>query len=325
MKIDLAYCVELGRVVDMQEACLEFAVQDKYSKYNFLCSDATCRHSLPKGVRITGVNHYKLPTEGTSKMSPHYRVLDPHLPNCVWIELEAAEKEEIQNEDVEVKDGNPRKKGRKLTHLVTRFVVPSADDQGAAQNEAQRQLDAIRLIPSPAARRKAILQYARGAGATATSLEALVSCYEELKEVRELDREFSTPGKGRTSFYEAFRHVGEGMVNSDFVVRFGGVRSVKDYGEGFSLTFMDRIHEVVDGVEVETPVTIYVSAENLRGYRPGGRFKKLIAEMRSDDIRRPYLRVYWIGSMNKREKGGYSASFSSLAHVVIRLVYPQPT
>jgi hypothetical protein len=325
MKIDLAYCVELGRVVDMQEACLEFAVQDKYSKYNFLCSDATCRHSRPKGVRVTGVNHYKLPTEGESHMSPHYRVLDPHQPNCVWMELEAAEKEEIENEDGDVKDGNFRKKRRKLTHLVTRFVVPSADDQGVAQNEAERQLDEIRLMPSSTARRKAILQYARGAGATATSLEALVSCYEELKEVKELDREFSIPGKSRTSFYEAFRHVSEGIVNSDFVVRFGGARFVKDYGEGFSLTFMDKINEVVDGVVVKTPVSIYVSAENLRGYRPGRRFKKLIAEMRSDEILHPYLRVYWIGSMNKREKGGYGASFSSLAHVVIRLVYPQPT
>ena len=56
MRIDVAYCVELNRVVDIQEACQEFAAQEEIPEFHFLCSDTTCRNSKKSGVRVTGVN-----------------------------------------------------------------------------------------------------------------------------------------------------------------------------------------------------------------------------------------------------------------------------
>lgn len=35
LRIDLAYCVELGRVVDIQEACIEFFSNLRRGNFNF--------------------------------------------------------------------------------------------------------------------------------------------------------------------------------------------------------------------------------------------------------------------------------------------------
>lgn len=45
MRIDVAYCSELDRIVDIDEACLEFIAQDSANAkpFTFLCSDPICR------------------------------------------------------------------------------------------------------------------------------------------------------------------------------------------------------------------------------------------------------------------------------------------
>lgn len=124
LRIDVAYCVELKRVVDIHDACAAFFGQHEHERFHFLCSDENCRDSRPGGVRVTAVNHYRIPTE--RERSAHYRELDPHSDNCYWKELELAlqEEEEAPAPADEIEKAR-RRVARKVTRLVTNSLFRS--------------------------------------------------------------------------------------------------------------------------------------------------------------------------------------------------------
>ena len=220
MRIDLAFCVELGQVVDIHLACQKFADQDQLSKFNFLCSDPICRESKNGGVRIVGVNHNKSPEEQAISNSPHFRVLDKHDPNCNWVELEAALFEDEQLTELQEPSKN-RKKHPLVKRIITRFIIPDfSNDEN--QDSVANELALIRSDTNSVSRREKLLAYARGAGATATSLEALVSCYEELKAENALNEKFTVPNHGSTSFRSAFRQLTLGTTTEDCFAVFHG-------------------------------------------------------------------------------------------------------
>lgn len=314
LRIDVAYCVELNRVVDIQEACAEFFNQSKYEKFHFLCSDEDCRHSQHGGVRVTAVNHYRLPTE--QQMSPHYREHDPHAENCYWKELERA----LDEEDELLAPADETEKARrrvacKVKRLVTKFIVPADENGEIDGSQIISEIDRIRKDPDPRSRRKSLRRYAREFGATATSLESLVSCFEELKELDELEQTLMVEGVGRLTFRQAFRHVKRGPT-SHFAIYCGGARlKEKRYGGvGFVLKFIDPIEQKL--------LTMYVSPEAIRRYRPSARMVKMMDELTKHPEPKPYVRVYWIGELEKGDKG-WSATFKTLAHVVLRVVQPK--
>jgi len=320
MRIDVAYCIELGREVDIQEACQEFAAQDHFTEFHFLCSDPTCRSSdKDHGVRVTAVNHHRLPEEGKVFKSPHFRKWDDHIATCEWMELDAALRDGKLLEEVKESEKH-RKIRNKVTKLITRFILPSNEPKEGTGSRAGSELERIRGIADRQAKQRGMLGYLRGAGSTATSLEALVTCYEELKSLDALDEEFEVDKYGSTTFRNAFRQLvlGEGM---GFFVLYGGARLYKRYGTGFALDFMDKIHEKSADKVHEVPVTLYISSDDLKTYRPSARLRRMVDEVEKNKKRRPYLRVYWIGKLERTDKG-YKAAFTSLAHVVMRLVYP---
>ena len=310
MRIDVAYCIELEKVVDIHLACQEFAAQNKTKKFHFLCSDPICRKSKEDGVRVIGVNHNKSPEEKKIFNSPHYREWDDHIADCDWMELDAALSDTELSIDTQESTGKRRKLLRKIKRLITRFVIPEEVENGT-QDEIINELDHIRNDKNRSSRRKKLLAYARGTGSTATSLEALVSCYEELKYVDALDEGFTIKG-GTTTFRKAFRQITHG-AKKDFVVYYGGARLSNRYGEGFALNFMDKFQN--------QPISFYVPPDHLKNYRPSVRLKRIVDELEKNKDRKPYLKVYWIGGFEKTEKG-YSATITTLAHVVMRLVYP---
>lgn len=313
LRIDVAFCVELNRVVDIHEACAEFFNQNEHQRFQFLCSDEQCRKSRPGGVRVTAVNHYRIPKE--RERSAHYRELDSHADNCYWKELELAlqEEEEAPAPADEIEKAH-RRIARKVTRLVTKFTIPLDEAEEAKGSQFTSEIDRIRKDPDPHQRRRALRQYVRGLGASATSLEALVSCFEELKDLDELEQAFKVEGHGKFKFRQAFRQVKLGPT-SRFAVYYGGARlQAKRYGKGFVLKFIDQLQEKA--------VTLYVSPDNIRGYRPGARMVKMIDEIEALPEPKPYVRVYWIGGLENGDKG-WNAAFKTLAHVVLRVVPPK--
>lgn len=322
LRIDVAYCVELNRVVDIQEACNEFFVQQehakfKHEKFNFLCSDEACRYTRTDGVRVTAVNHYRVPAE--QQMSPHYRELDPHAENCYWKELDRALEEDGDPPDVppDEREKTRRRVARKVKRLITKFVIPVGDDQKPDAPNIAIEIGRIKKDIDPLRRRRALRQYVRGLGATATNLEALVTCFEELKELGELDQEFEIDGVGKLTFRQAFRQVSLGPT-ARFAVYYGGARlNAKRYGgAGFALTFMDPVQQ--------QPVSMYVSPDAIRHYAPSARMVRMMDDVGKHPQPKPYVRVYWIGTLeHKEDKGRWSAAFGTLAHVVFRVIQPK--
>lgn len=313
LRIDVAYCIELGRVVDIQEACAEFFNQSKYTKFHFLCSDEKCRDSRKNGVRVTAVNHNRLPTE--RKQSPHYRVWDSHTENCYWQEMERA----LQEEDEPSPESNDaerarRRVARKVTRLVTKFIIPTEESEEGNGPRVASEIDLISKIFDARQRRQALRQYVRGLGSTATSLEDLVTCFEELKSLDELGQDFIVDGHGRFTFRQAFRQV-KRASQPGFSVHYGGARfQIPRYGRGFVLRFIDPLEQ--------KPITIYVSPDHIKSYRPSARMVRMIDQIESLPDPKPYLKVYWIGGLEKSTRG-WSATFKTLAHVVLRLTPPK--
>jgi hypothetical protein len=302
----------LDRIVDIHEACTEFFNQHEHKEFHFLCSDENCRHTRKGGVRVTAVNYYRLPTEQI--VSPHYRKLklDQHSKDCYWEQLERALQEEDDAISIPTETEKARRRlARKVKLLVTKFTIPTEEITESTGSKITSEFERIRKISDPVQRNQALRQYARGQGASASSLEDLVSCYEELKELDELKHAFTVEGHGKFTFHQAFRHAKWGST-SRFAIFHGGARPLtKRYGKGFVLKFIDTIND--------KPISIYVSPNDIRGYRPSARMVKMIDDIETLPNPKPYVRVYWIGSLEDGEKG-WNATFKSLAHVVLRVV-----
>jgi hypothetical protein len=314
LRIDLAYCVELSRVVDIQEACIEFFSQSTRKKFNFLCSDPVCRKL---DVRVTAVNHYRIPEEDdTVFMSPHYRLLDDHHVTCEWMQLDAAlHQDEAQQalRDESEQESARRKLCRKITRLITKFVIPETDG-GADSEGIATEFERIRTIQNPYSKRKALKEYVHGVGSTATSLEALVTCFEELRTLKEQDQILQIAGVGKMSFRETFRQVALGPT-TNFAVFHGGARLTKRYGYGATLTFIDKLNK--------RPISIYVPSATIKSRRHGSRMARLFDELERSKDKRPYIRIYWIGNLVLDEEHGWNATVNSLAHIVLRIAFPR--
>lgn len=93
-----AYCVELGKVIDIEEAQDAFFEQSMPRKrFTFLCSDEACR-SLPVKPEIVGVNYDK----DTCKIAPHFRRHKKHIhaPSCQWGQYNTTLEELLSNKKV---------------------------------------------------------------------------------------------------------------------------------------------------------------------------------------------------------------------------------
>ena len=323
MRIDVAYCVELDKVIDIYEACYQYSVRLEQAKaagkrvpprFNFLCSDPRCRVSTDSGVRITGVNHHKSPEDQKLTKSAHYRVWDTHINDCEWVELNAVLMANQPGGDNK-ESAQPRQITQKVTRLITQFDPVDPDEIDIpANNPLVDELERIRRETDPVIRRQKRAQYASGAGSKTSSLEAFVSCYEELKDGAALHEQVRLPGNVTSSYHEVFRHFSRPQL-STLAVWYGGARLYKRYGDGFSLTFLDRYNGL--------PVSLYVSPDSLKKYRPGAGLKRMVDELEHDAEKRPYLKVYWVGGVQLKDQNFYSVDYASLAHIVFRMVFPQ--
>jgi hypothetical protein len=90
MHILRAYCVEVGRIVDIYQARALFFGQEKpRRRLQFRCSDDACRTAA--ATKVTAVNYDKLVVEGDQiALKPHFR-MNPqslHIEACEWVARE---------------------------------------------------------------------------------------------------------------------------------------------------------------------------------------------------------------------------------------------
>ncbi len=318
MRIDLAYCIELKKTVDIYQACLEFSKQVEHEKFHFLCSDPECRTSKKDGVRVSAINHQYLPEDDDISKSPHYRKWDEHIADCEWSIIEAILTEPVSADQEKTTHYKLSKKG---SRLISRFIIP---DNNTHADEQEEELTAIRGEKNPEEKKKRLRQYIKEAGSTATSMEALVSCYEELKTLDAINEPLTIVGYGTTTFREFFKQLKFASENK-FLLLFGGARP-KPYGIGFSLNFIDSYNG--------NPVSLYISSNEIKNSASGRKLKRIVDELEAQKQRNPYLKVYWLGGLLEKEiikesgteiekKKVYAVNLVSLNHIVLRIAYPK--
>ena len=131
MKIGKAFCRQLGRSIDIEEAGIQyFAQTPPRNKYSFYCSSPEC-DLRPTKVEILGVNYYRVPIdleghdapeladEGSEDDNPihdpHYRTKKDHehSDECQWMIDKEAEQEYIK--DGETTEDRNRRRHRVAT------------------------------------------------------------------------------------------------------------------------------------------------------------------------------------------------------------------
>ena len=123
MHIEKAFCNELGVIVNIYDAKMEYFKQvEPRIRFSFFCSDEECRKK--NNTRVTGVNYDKHPNENTVKI-PHFRKLDNHIDTCEWVEVSEAI-EELDNQILSKNLNDPQKLREiklKTSDLIEEFEI----------------------------------------------------------------------------------------------------------------------------------------------------------------------------------------------------------
>lgn len=292
MRIEKAYCVELDRVVDIEQAREAFFSKEWPSRFTFLCSDDSCRYSNAIGVHVSGINYDKDPEIDVFFKTPHFRQKDQHIPNCCWVEIEEAESQDKSSAQQVERIHHLRKKD---VTVITRFSIPLADNVGQRRAQEDDDIEKIRRIQSKPERISAYRKIFSGGGSSSRSLETLVSCFEELKNEKALDITIHVDGHGDYKFDELFQHIKKINHDDRFHIYYGGARLAKRYRDGFKLIFFDKIKaEEQEGQSV----SLYIPPETSQKTR-----HLLDVINTAEKSNGAYLTIYWIGGVVQNEHG----------------------
>lgn len=261
-RITHAYCVELGRIVSIDEARIEYLSNEppRPPKYTYYCAHETC---WQKGVRVSAINDHVPLKEGKKFRSPHFsRILPahPHASGCPW---ETPEEPIVRKPDESSDEFRTRQARAKLHEIVEVFTPPghkstnisSSEDSTASHSSGQ---DQRRDTGSPSV--------SSTPGKQSTSLlETLVRSYQEVKKLDWEDRRrimLNVRGVGSISFVDYFVPLIKSTIHTRDRVIFGRAFLNKSYGEGGEFHFYARPR--LPGGKKEEPkllVRLYVSKE----------------------------------------------------------------
>lgn len=303
MQITRAYCVELGKVISIDDARREFVAGNTgVAQFTFLCSYEPCR---AQGTRVTGVNYRKPAQEAVKYRAAHYRGLDEHIDVCEWFEPGAVDR---PSTDSHLPDATPRHARRKLDDMVNVFDPRGTNERrgNSSENAATDAGEAFGEVRSTQGS-----STSGSSGETRTSsLERLVDLYLEAKSTMTweefLDREIQVVGVGTFRLVKYFQRLGQ----SDGANRvlYGGARLLKRYGLGFKFRFYDKI----DGRDVH----LYISNEEMREYRHWRYLDSLLKH--ADTVR--YFTLYAIGEIHPAPLGeSMELIIGGLHHLVVIL------
>jgi hypothetical protein len=288
-RIERAFCVELGRIVTIDEARLAFVEGSDLAAFHFECSEAPC---AGLGVRIAGVN-YQFDAERHPKLvANHFRRLDDHARDCIYFTPGP-------NETLSRSGGS--KKARALrTDLVEAFLPPRLTPTPPATS----------VIPDGGNNEKGRPRRATRSRQRATdSLARLVESYRQLvrSSVPNILRShlLRVRGHGVLSIGEYITPVYRATQRSFEHVIYGGARWAKSYGTGFKLRFIDRLFG--------EPVYVYVAPAVL-GNR--ARWIDELAHLREGG----YCTVHVLGCLQYvPDRHAFSIDVASPEHMVISM------
>lgn len=293
MDIKEAYCVELGRVVNIYEAKNAFHRLGGRDRFTFYCSTSACRENE---VVVTGVNYAKQASEEEFYRAPHFRGVHPerHDPSCQWAEqaeakaeVEAELQEEAEHSAADT--GTGRHQTPKQSDVVDVFFPKGGVHQ---DDEA-----AFREVAALSTRGQRIATYKRLYRENlngSSYLQEVVTCYRDLPyaERQELSLRI---GRQRASYEQTFCTIKRYGSNDLVHIYHGGAYLEKGYGKGGALyRFMDQIHH---GGKPRS-VYLYISPEQIAAYPHADTLKATLEALKNGAS--DYVRAYFFGPLVPR-------------------------
>ncbi|WP_157958993.1 hypothetical protein [Salinicola endophyticus] len=294
-----AFCLELDRIVTVDEARFEFLSLSaaKRNRFNYLCTNLDCRQA---GVRVFGVNDHR-PLEDTEVYKdPHFRKSrDTHAPGCPW-ETEAITP--IQGDDEPEEEFLQRAAKAKISDFIERFTPPSAKGaKDQAGNGDGKDVSSVTSQP-PNSRNPGERHNEPGMRST-TVLDRLVTSYRQAlkrlssEELRSL--QLQVVGVGRMRLVDYFKAIRYCSLETDQRVIFGGARFIHRFGKGVKFEFYDKLKHYKEGVEIgRYPVTLYISPRLVEAARHRNYFEEILKEPE----KRRYFTIYALGHLTFSDK-----------------------
>lgn len=247
VKVIVAYCVELGKIISIGEAQMYFAAQEGIKKrFNFICSDPSCR------VSITGVNYDKTTQDGIKFKAAHFRSHERHTPNCEWViystELYLPKK---QNETED--EYKERKAQCALYDRIDHFIPHK---YSSFDIKIKKQITTSLIKPEQEFTHESETIISKNKRYISTSLlkrltDYWLDCKKKLSPTMIKKLKITVDGLGRMKLHRYIKHITKLDSNNADGVFYGGTRNnIKRYGAGFSMTFMDKLNNL--------PTTLYI-------------------------------------------------------------------
>ncbi|WP_241024555.1 hypothetical protein [Paraburkholderia sp. Ac-20340] len=322
MEILEAYCVELGKVVDIYDAQKAYFAlpENRRKRFTFRCSDDACR--AEKNPLVSGVNYDKL-VEDTEKFRQiHFRapVGNPHLETCIWVQGHEQRQTGGGNAD---SDPHPRVARSKSTNVIDVFRPKTSDL--SADGPSGRP-----VTNSPVDREPPDVNPSTGRGArtrdgySSTSLlERFIDCWAQF-EGDEL-KEHQVVIGGKTLSYR------QAVLRPDWItpdengrrIVCGGARVKfwpEDTPKRIYINFMDEC-EKFDESEGGRSLTIDLPLSRVHAYGGGALLMKKIEQAQAPGH---YLKVYFWGKINARDqRPGYVVEIEALDNLVFKAIARQ--
>lgn len=323
MEILEAYCVELGKVVDIYDAQKAYfsMPENNRKRFTFRCSDDICR--AEKNPLVSGVNYDKLVEETEKYRQIHFRAPtgNPHLETCVWVCGHAQRQASSSGTDGNL---HPRVKRSKPTNIIDIFRPKASDSTADVLSGERVTISPVDNEP-PNAKPSSGSTGRNRDGYTSTSrLERFIDCWAQY-EGDEL-KEHQVVIEGKTLSYR------QAVLRPNWItadengsrIVYGGARAKlwpEDTPKRLYINFMDEC-EKFDENEGGRSLTIDLPLARIHAYGGGALLMKKIEQAQAPGY---YLKVYFWGGISARDQqSGYVVEIGALDNLVLKAIARQP-
>jgi hypothetical protein len=317
-----AYCVELGRVVDIYDAQKEFFAlpESRRKRFTFRCSDDDCR--AEKNPLVSGVNYDKLAEDTEKYRQIHFRapVGNLHAAACVWVMGHAERQPSGGEGDV---DREPRVERAKSTNVIDVFRPKASDSlietsTGKPAVKPPVDHDPIDIEEPNGSSR------VRDGYSSTSRLERFIDCWAQFEGDELKQHEVAIEGRTLSYRQAALRPNWITTEENGSRIVYGGARAKlwpEDKPKRLYINFMDECEKFVEH-ERGRSLTIDIPLSRINEYRGGALLMKKIEQAQTTDH---YLKVYCWGEIKDRgQRSGYFVEIASLDNLVIKAIARQP-
>ncbi len=330
MKIGKAFCRDLGRTIDIQEAGINYFAQTlPRKKYSFYCSSPECE-KLPIQVEILGVNYRRVPIDSEGHAAPDLAdegseddnpIVNPyfktkpghnHSDDCQWTIDQEAEQVYIDEADTlaEKKHRRQRVAAQGLIEETTFLLESKEIENPTIKEEPSDERTAKTTSDAPTNRRQrldhAVKRIARPKRSPYFS--ALVSSYITVWEKKLFDEPLNVISVGETTWGHFFFPIEWYSTDNRTDHIFHGNARITtlphkfDWSKGLPNAAILHFYDEVTVGETTAKPSFMITRKLIEANPGSYVLMEAIRSALEDDNYKNYLRCYFYGQIEEMPK-----------------------